>query len=184
MSKKSKQILVVSLFIIVAMILIDQVSKFLVSSNMKMFENISVIKGFFSIYRCTNTGSAFSFLGGYSWSIIFLSIFSSIASIVVLYFVFLSFRKEKMLLSIAFSLIFAGAVGNLIDRIRLHHVVDFLRFDFGSYTFPIFNIADSCAVVGTILLLFCILFKMKDIDELLAQFKRSDANKRGIDSEN
>jgi signal peptidase II len=89
-----------------------------------------------------------------------------------------------MLLSIAFSLIFAGAVGNLIDRIRLHHVVDFLRFDFGSYTFPIFNIADSCAVVGTFLLLFCILFKMKDIDELLAQFKRSDANKRGIDSEN
>ena len=89
MSKKSKQILVVSLLIIVAMILIDQVSKFLVSSNMKMFENISVIKGFFSIYRCTNTGSAFSFLGGYSWSIIFLSIFSSIASIVVLYFVLL-----------------------------------------------------------------------------------------------
>ena len=61
-------------------------------------------------------------------------------------------------------MISAGAIGNLCDRFTLHYVIDFLRFDFGSYTFPIFNVADCYAVVGTILLILCILFDSKEFD--------------------
>ena len=72
--------------------------------------------------------------------------------------------KHLKLLGFAFSLIAAGAFGNLIDRVRLKYVIDYLRFDFGSYTFPIFNLADICAVVGTFILLGIVLIGHKYFD--------------------
>ena len=61
-------------------------------------------------------------------------------------------------------MIAAGAVGNLCDRFAYKYVIDFIRFDFGSYTFPIFNLADCYAVIGTLLLIVYILFSSKDFD--------------------
>ena len=72
---------------------------------------------------------------------------------------------DMKLISAAFCLLSSGAIGNLIDRFALKYVVDYLRFDFGSYTFPIFNFADICAVIGTALLIFIILVKSKYFEE-------------------
>ena len=69
-------------------------------------------------------------------------------------------------------LIVTGAIGNLIDRFRLKYVVDFLRFDFGSYTFPIFNFADICATCATALLLILVIFDNKTIDKFLTLFEK------------
>ena len=81
--------------------------------------------------------------------------------------------------SLAFCLLTSGAIGNLIDRIRLKYVVDYLRFDFGTYTFPIFNFADMCAVVGTILLICIIVFGSKYFESfwniLFKKKEKSDA---------
>jgi len=66
------------------------------------------------------------------------------------------------LLNLALSLIFAGAVGNLIDRVLTGSVTDFLRFDFGSYTFPIFNVADMSVVIGSAVLMYYMFFIYKE----------------------
>ena len=60
----------------------------------------------------------------------------------------------------------AGTLGNLIDRVRLKYVVDFLRFDFGSYTFPIFNVADICVTLACIFLAILLIFNEKFIPEV------------------
>ena len=70
-------------------------------------------------------------------------------------------RNNMKLIAFAFCLLSAGAIGNLIDRFRLKYVIDFLRFDFGSKTFPIFNFADICAVCGTVLVICIIIFGSK-----------------------
>ena len=67
-------------------------------------------------------------------------------------------------MAFAFCLLSAGAIGNLIDRFALKYVIDYLRFDFGTYTFPIFNFADICAVVGTFLFIFVIFFGKDEFD--------------------
>ena len=84
----------------------------------------------------------------------------------VLFFLIKSIRVGENLIAGSMALLFAGAVGNLIDRFRLHYVVDFIRFDFGNYTFPIFNIADICAVLGTIMLICIMIFLPKRADKV------------------
>lgn len=156
------------LFILVAVLLIviDQLTKLFVVNNYALFHGEAIINNFFSIYHVQNTGSAFSFLADKEWGIYVLTAISSLLALGVLYLlVKVSYRRD-FLSSGALTLLFSGAVGNLIDRYRLHYVVDFLRFDFGSYTFPIFNFADICAVLGTILLVCIILFLPKRIENI------------------
>lgn len=116
------------------------------------------LKGFISIHSVPlNTGAAWSFLEGYTWILIIVSLIF----IVFLILFDLKYKPNSSLYSIAFSFILGGAIGNLIDRIFLGGVRDFLCFDFWP-NFPIFNIADSFLCIGVFLLAIYILFFFED----------------------
>lgn len=150
---------------------IDQLTKYLVVKKLPEYGQHVIIKDFFSFYHVRNTGSAFSMFADRSWGIYFLSAISLLMSIVLAYGIYKSMRHKGFFLKAALVMFFAGAWGNLIDRLRLHYVVDFLRFDFGSYTYPIFNFADICAVGATFVMIFLVIFRNKQIDSYLSLFE-------------
>ena len=155
------------IFSVIAVVLIvaDQLLKRAVVANVGVYEQVDVIKGFFSIYHCRNTGSAFSLFADKPWGIYMLTGISVVLGLVIFFLMLYAALYDMKLISVAFCLLSSGAIGNLIDRFALKYVVDYLRFDFGSYTFPIFNFADICAVIGTALLIFIILIKSKYFEE-------------------
>ncbi len=156
------------LFLLISAVLIaaDQLTKNYIVSHYELHSGVSFIDGFFSFYYVRNTGSAFSFLADRSWGIYVLTGISLILSGVVLFFLYKAAKVNEMLASCALMLLFAGAAGNLIDRFRLRYVVDFIRFDFGSKTFPIFNVADICAVIGTCLLVVILIFMPQKAEKI------------------
>lgn len=179
MSKLGKIRLFLLYFLGVMCIVLDQYTKHMVVKNMEYFGSIEVIKNFFSFYYVRNTGSAFSMFADKAWGIYLLSGISIVCSVILIYFIFKSAKKSDAPStwgSISLVLLFAGAAGNLIDRIRLNYVVDFLRFDFGSYTFPIFNVADICAVVGTAILVFLVIFKPQGLETIFGENNNAKQN--------
>ena len=166
---KTREIRPVScvIFSVIAVILVvvDQLLKRAVVANVEVYDQVDVIKGFFSIYHCRNTGSAFSLFADKPWGIYLLTGISVVLGLGIFYLMLHAALHDMKLLSVAFCLLSSGAIGNLIDRFALKYVVDYLRFDFGSYTFPIFNFADICAVLGTGLLICIILFGSKYFEE-------------------
>ncbi|MCR4556328.1 MAG: signal peptidase II [Saccharofermentans sp.] len=148
-------------FIFIILVTADQLIKYIVVENLGLYEQMPVIKDFFSIYYAQNTGSAFSLFADKAWGIYFLSGVSIVLGIGIFVLMIIASKSRMKLLALSFCLLSAGAIGNLIDRIRLKYVVDYLRFDFGSYTFPIFNLADICAVIGTALVICIIIFGAK-----------------------
>ncbi|MBR2523246.1 MAG: signal peptidase II [Clostridiales bacterium] len=160
-----KQTRITSIFMFVLLLVVgDQISKRSIVSNMQLNEKKEIISGFFSFHYVRNTGSAFSFLADKSWGIYVLSGVSLIFGIILMTVMVFAILKEHNKIALCLGLISAGAIGNLCDRFMLHYVIDFLRFDFGSYTFPIFNFADCFAVIGTFLLILNILFDSKEFD--------------------
>jgi len=164
----SKTVKTFSLFLLLTALLVglDQFTKHYIVNNFALYSGVSFIKDFFSFYYVRNTGSAFSFLADKSWGIHVLTFVSCVLAGLVCYCLYKTSSKKDYLLSAALTLLLSGAIGNLIDRIRLKFVIDFIRFDFGSYTFPIFNVADICAVLGTIMLIAVILFLPARIEDL------------------
>ena len=106
-----------------------------------------------NITRIHNTGAAFSFLAGAAgwqrWLFTALAITVSVALLVWLRRI----DRESRVLASAVALILGGALGNLIDRLRLGHVIDFIQVHWGEHYFPAFNVADSAITVGAALLL-------------------------------
>ncbi len=128
-------------------VLIDQITKYLVRYYLYPGENVTVIKKFFYITLLYNPGGAMGFSFGNRY---LLLIFSIMALIFMFFYFRYHYTKWHYWGSI---LIIGGAIGNIIDRIVLGEVVDFLRFDFGPYTFPIFNIADTAVTIGIFLII-------------------------------
>jgi signal peptidase II len=135
---------------------LDQLTKWWINANLTInFSKITVIDGFFYITHVRNPGAAFGFLrdADPSWRIGFFIGVSVLASFLVLGF-FRSIPEEDRYTAASLGLIFSGAVGNLIDRVRFHEVIDFLHFRlWQGYSWPDFNVADSCIVVGVGLLM-------------------------------
>jgi len=138
--------------IIVVCVLIDQATKMLITTQ--LYQNsIAVIPGVVNLTYCENTGAAFSI---FSSGTLFLVILSSILIVVMTYFM-IRFRKHpSKLLKVSLAMIVGGALGNLIDRIFMGYVVDFIDVKF--VKFAVFNGADSFVTIGTILLAVYILF--------------------------
>ena len=183
MKKKSVrglEVTVVFVFLFILLVTADQFIKQVVVNNLGLGDRVSVIENFFSIHYAQNTGSAFSLFADKAWGIYFLTGISIVLGLIIFVLMIISSSNSMKMLSLAFCLLTSGAFGNLIDRIRLRYVVDYLRFDFGSYTFPIFNFADMCAVVGTILLICIIIFASKYFETfwniLFKKRKNSDAD--------
>jgi signal peptidase II len=125
--------------------LIDQGTKYLIASRLELYEQIPVIGDFFLITSSRNRGAAFGILQDQLWFFIIVTII--VVGGIVWYLRKVS-KEGRKLLPTALALVLGGALGNFIDRLIMGEVVDFLQFNFGSYTFPIFNIADSCIVIG------------------------------------
>jgi signal peptidase II len=143
------------LFLISALVILaDRLTKNAIIHRIRPGYSIPILPGVFRLSHVINTGAAFSLLENAPPNAvrIGLIVFSVIAAIVVFVFLWLTGRTFS-LTSVALALILGGALGNLYDRIRLHHVVDFLAVRIYHYNWPDFNVADSCIVIGACLLL-------------------------------
>jgi signal peptidase II len=140
-------------------LLLDQASKLAVSATLKMHEIRPVIHGLLNLTLVHNTGAAFGLLAGHT-SILRTTFFlgvSVLAMGVILWMVFRLPQDQKLEL-FALSLIFGGALGNVIDRARLGEVIDFIDVYYRTYHWPAFNVADSAITIGVILLVFRLVF--------------------------
>ena len=137
----------------------DQLSKLWISTHLKPGQAIVVVPRVFRITHVLNTGAAFSlFEGARSPDTVryLLIAFSIVAALIVLAMLWKTGQRLTSS-TVAFALILGGAVGNLYDRIRLQHVIDFLEVHIVHYHWPDFNVADSCIVIGACLLLLEVL---------------------------
>ncbi len=143
--------------IIGSIIVLDQFTKYLVNAHIRRFDLIPVIPGFFNLTNVRNRGAAFSMLSNLPdvWRSTFFITVTAVAVLVILVFIR---NTAKPLLLVAFSLITGGAIGNVIDRIRLGEVVDFIQWYVKSWYWPSFNVADSAITIGVTLLAVDMLF--------------------------
>ena len=142
-----------------AVILLDQISKYIVLRTIALHESIPVISGFFSLVHTRNRGMAFGLMNrpGSDFSFYFL-VAATIAAVILLLFWFTRLKEEEGRLIFGISLILGGAIGNLIDRLRLREVIDFLDFHVSTYHWPAFNLADSAITLGTFWVAINLLF--------------------------
>ena len=141
-------------------LLLDQVAKWLVVANLRIHGSVTVIEGFFNLVHIRNRGMAFGLMNrpGDALGITLLTL-ATLAAVGLLLFWFFKLRDQgaRMILPLAFVL--GGALGNLLDRIRLREVVDFLDFYIGTWHWPAFNVADSAITIGTFWLAAGIIFR-------------------------
>jgi signal peptidase II len=143
-----------------AVLILDQVTKALILAHLPLGGSIAVIPGFFDLTHVQNPGGAFGFLAGMSAevrSLLFIAV-SLVAAGLILYFYWQTPLGHRFL-SVGLALIFGGAVGNLVDRMRFGIVVDFLDVYAGTLHWPAFNVADSAITIGVGIFAYHILFR-------------------------
>ena len=141
-------------------VIIDQLTKFFIVKYLPLHDTVPVVSGLFNIIHIKNPGGAFGLLANLTpgmRTFIFLFI-SSLAVGLILYF-YINTPVNQTWLAAGFALIFGGAIGNLIDRIRFGVVTDFLDFYISRYHWPAFNVADSAITVGIGIFIVHLLFK-------------------------
>ena len=150
-------------FLMMLIVVMDQLTKTLVRVNMKLYEHIPLLEGLFGdtflLIKVENPGAAFSI--GLGNDLVNRIFFISITVIVVGLIIYLLRRAQHQIQVIAFGLILGGAIGNLIDRVLFGPVTDFFSMDFPDFImerFPVFNIADSSIFIGVVLLIIDMLF--------------------------
>ena len=154
--KKKKYIFVTFLIII-----IDQLTKFLINQNINYLKSIQIIKNFFYFTNAHNNGAAFSILSGYN--LLFISITLIAICLIDKYI-------EK---NISFYILLGGIIGNLIDRLIVGYVRDFLDFRIFNYNFPIFNISDICICLGIFLIIIKTIKEDKNDNKWRKRWKKN-----------
>ena len=139
---KKKNIILTSLFL-----LIDIISKLLIDKYLVLNKSYKIINNFFYITKVYNEGASWSIL----WGMRILLILIGIIVLIGLFYYQRKFKENKRNI-LAFSLLYAGIIGNLLDRIIYGYVIDFIDFKIFNYDYPVFNIADMCIVFGIILM--------------------------------
>jgi len=145
-------------------IILDQLVKIYVDKTMYLYQSIEVLENFFHITYIRNKGAAFGILSGANESLrvpFFLTV-SAIAIVVIIYTIY-TYREESQLFPFSMALILGGAIGNMIDRIRLGEVIDFVDVHWYTHHWPAFNVADSAITIGVTLLIINILFEHKKV---------------------
>ena len=142
--------MIISAAVIIVLISIDQITKIFAASHNV---NMAVIPDLLYFRYAENKGAAFSFLDNQAWAPYFF-ICTAFAAAAAFIFALYYFRKRSKFLNITLALIIAGTIGNLLDRLFLGYVRDFIAPSF----FANFNIADSCLVIGCFMLIFYMLF--------------------------
>jgi signal peptidase II len=142
-------------------VVLDQVSKLLVLANFSLHESRVLIAGLLNFTLAFNDGAAFSFLqGAGGWQRWFFTLLAVVVSAVLVVWLKRTPRHDWRS-ALPLALVLGGAIGNVIDRMRLGHVVDFIDVHYGSWSFPAFNVADSAISVGAVLLIAFGLFGSK-----------------------
>lgn len=154
--KKKKYIFVTFLIII-----IDQLTKFLINQNINYLKSIQIIKNFFYFTNAHNNGAAFSILSGYN--LLFISVTLIAICLIDKYI-------EK---NISFYILLGGIIGNLIDRLIVGYVRDFLDFRIFNYNFPIFNISDICICLGIFLIIIKTIKEDKNDNKWRKRWKKN-----------
>ncbi len=167
-SKTKLKWIFVFIFIMILAIAIDQITKILALQNLKGKDSIMLIKGVLELQFFSNTGIAWSMLQGQSLFILFTGII--LLAVVIFFVVKMPEQKKFHIIYIFAGILAGGAVGNMIDRIRLGYVVDFIYFSI--INFPIFNFADMCIVISIIIIGFMYLFVYKEEDLSFLDFKQ------------
>ncbi len=140
------------MIIATVIVIADQITKYIATVKLEMFETVAVMP-MFNFTLMHNEGAAFSFLsdaGG--WQRWFFTIISFIVSIALIVWI-KKLKPEEKLQALAFSFILGGAIGNLIDRLFLGYVIDFIDIYYNASHWPAFNIADSAITIGVVILI-------------------------------
>jgi signal peptidase II len=150
------------LFLIIAacIVALDQISKLWVRSNITLYESVPIL-GCLSLTNVRNTGSAFGLFVNQAFLLALIAIIGVVA--ILLFYRY--FSKSSMLGVSALSLVFGGAIGNLIDRLRFGYVTDFIDVRlWHNFHWPSFNVADSAITVGSIVLVVFIFLTFRKAD--------------------
>ena len=139
------------LVISAAIVVLDQIFKYLAINNLKSIENIVVIDNLLYFTYLENRGAAFGIFSNQRWLFIIATV---LAIILLVYLVFVK-KFQSKIFNISVALIIGGGVGNLIDRISLGYVVDYIQISFFP---PVCNFADYCITAGTIILIIWLFF--------------------------
>lgn len=162
MSRKSRFLLLVS----GSIIFFDQITKIWIQKRFQLHESLVLIEGYLSLTYVLNPGAAFGFLadqGATFRMVFFLSV--SVIALLLLGVFFRDTPSEDSVGLMALSLLFGGAIGNLIDRIRQGEVIDFIDFYIEKYHWPAFNVADSAITLGISLLMLHLFLQKKETSE-------------------
>ncbi len=149
--------------IFIGFLAIDQITKYIAVITLQGNPSVHLIGDFLRFTYVENRGAAFGMLQGQR---VFFIVTTIILIAVLLYLILIN-KKVTNATKLTLSLVLSGAIGNFIDRFRLGYVIDFVDVRFGDfYDFPVFNVADSCLVVGVIILIGLILFNKFEKSEI------------------
>lgn len=144
-----------------AVFIIDQMTKAWAQQSLRKNGDMPVISGFLNFAYATNTGVAFSMFDDHGdtgrWG---LSVVGMIAGTLVLYYFWRTPRSDDRVLG-SLALLLAGIIGNVVDRVRLGYVIDFIDVQFGDWHYPTFNVADMAIVIGAGLMIIDIFMSKK-----------------------
>ena len=153
------------LLVVLAIVFVDQYSKFLVVERLNLFDRF-ILTSYLDLTRLHNSGAAFSILafdsGWQRWPLILIS--AGVATVLIGWLV-RNASKSTALQNSAFAMIAGGAIGNLIDRLNQGYVVDFILFHVGEWHYPAFNVADACITIGLILFLIETYYSTKQVEQ-------------------
>lgn len=158
--KKNIIIFVLGVIVVVAL---DQITKAAIVAKFFIHESYPIIDGFFNLVYVMNPGAAFGFLANTAaiFRYIFFIGITALVILLIIYYILKS-KSQNMFTVVSLTLIFAGAVGNLIDRVRFGAVVDFLDFYIRSWHWPAFNVADSAISLGAVLMIWGMIIQRKE----------------------
>ena len=159
---ETHKLLLLYVLIVILIIIFDQWAKSLIIKNVMLYEVLPV-NSFINITHQENAGAAFSILsnaGG--WQRWFLSVLAICISVYIAFWLFRLRNQDQIILSIGLSLVLGGAIGNVIDRIQLGYVIDYIQVFIMGWPFPSFNIADASITVGAVILIIDALFISKN----------------------
>jgi signal peptidase II len=140
--------------IVLMVILLDQFTKWQVAGGMRLHDSISIVPDFFNVTYIRNSGAAFGILSGSHAG--FRMVFFGVTSILALFLlgtIYARLSAGDIIGQASVALVFGGALGNLIDRVRIGEVIDFLDVSIAGYHWPAFNVADSAITIGVALLI-------------------------------
>lgn len=155
------------IFFSVLIVIADQISKYFVSRTLTLYKDYTIIPNFFSFTYVKNEGIAFGMLSRFgAISKVIVAIVTFAVIVFAIYAICKGYLKNTLGV-VSVAMIVGGGIGNLIDRLLLHYVVDFFSFTFGGWRFAIFNVADIFVSVGTVLFLIYFIFfdAKKELEE-------------------